>query len=81
MKYSKVKFPLQSMLQADDKSTTRPKMVLDGSAGVRAPMGGAIKETVVRVKSDATSAELKEIDTPLLSRTTKLDEFADAMKC
>jgi hypothetical protein len=55
-------------------------MVLDGSAGVRAPMGGAMKETAVRVKSDATSAELKEIDTPLLSRTTKLDKFADAMK-
>jgi hypothetical protein len=55
-------------------------MVLDGSEGVRAPMGGAMKETVVRVKSDATSAGLKAMDTPLLSRTTKLDEFADAMK-
>jgi hypothetical protein len=48
-------------------------MVLDGSEGVRAPMGGAMKETVVRVKSDATSAGLKEIDVPLLSRTTKLE--------
>ena len=78
--YCKVKFPLQSSLQADEESTTRPKMILDGSEGVRAPMGGAMKETVVRVKSDATSAGLKEMDTPLLSRTTKLEEFADAMK-